>query len=57
MISDKPSCFKNCENRDLYIAVTINIEQIKSIARAYATKRECSVEEAVYIMQCVNFCY
>ena len=25
-----------------------NFEQMKSIARAYATRRECSVQEAVY---------
>ena len=32
-------------------AVTTNkssYEQIKSVARAYSTKRECSVQEAVY---------
>ena len=27
-----------------------NLEQMKSIARAYATKRECSVQEAVYLL-------
>ena len=27
-----------------------NIEQMRSVARAYATKRECSVQEAVYIL-------
>ena len=27
-----------------------NIEQMRSIVRAYATKRECSVQEAVYIL-------
>ena len=27
-----------------------NIEQMRSIARAYANKRECSVQEAVYIL-------
>ena len=27
-----------------------NVEQMKSIARAYATKRECSVQEAVYLL-------
>ena len=27
-----------------------NIEQMRSIARAYATKRECSVQEAVYLL-------
>ena len=29
-----------------------NIEQMRSIARAYATKRECSVQEA---KKCVSF--
>ena len=27
-----------------------NIEQMRSIARAYATKRACSVQEAVYLL-------
>ena len=27
-----------------------SIEQTRSVARAYATKRECSVQEAVYIL-------
>ena len=27
-----------------------NIEQIRSIARAYATKRECSVQEIVHLL-------
>ena len=27
-----------------------NIEQMRSVARAYATKRECSVQEAAYIL-------
>ena len=27
-----------------------NIEQMRSIARAYATKKECSVQEAVYLV-------
>ena len=27
-----------------------NFEQIKSVARAYATKRECSIQEAVYLL-------
>ena len=27
-----------------------NIEQMKSVARAYATKRECSIQEAVYLL-------
>ena len=27
-----------------------NIEQMRTIARAYATKRECSVQEAVYLV-------
>ena len=27
-----------------------NTEQIKSIERAYETKRECSVQEAVYLV-------
>ena len=26
-----------------------NIEEMRSIAKAYATKRECSVQEAVYL--------
>ena len=27
-----------------------NIEQVRSIARAYVTKRECSVQESVYLV-------
>ena len=27
-----------------------NIEQMRSISRAYQTKRECSVQEAVYLV-------
>ena len=27
-----------------------NVEQMKSVARAYATKRECSIQEAVYLL-------
>ena len=27
-----------------------NFEQMKSVARAYATKRECSIQEAVYLL-------
>ena len=36
--------------KEVFNSNKTNIEQMRSIARVYATKRECSVQEAVYLL-------